>query len=186
MSFSSAEAGAGSQWLCLYYIIHARKCWGGRGDQSLWGLCVCTEEQYVVIKQSWKGIRNPCASVYSRHFLLITLRSLLQPACVTGFIFSIDTATSQWVLHIVLSLNLFEKKYSWCFSTLQIICIWSHSNIIYTIMHIKWTLTPAMLLLWQGLEKTNNLSPSAERKWVRRLGYWGTTQETPRLKPAMN
>lgn len=133
MSFSSAEAGAGSQWLCLYYIIHARKCWGGRGDQSLWGLCVCTEEQYVVIKQSWKGIRNPCASVYSRHFLLITLRSLLQPACVTGFIFSIDTATSQWVLHIVLSLNLFEKKYSWCFSTLQIICIWSHSNIIYTI-----------------------------------------------------
>lgn len=69
-SFTEAlQAGAGSQWLYFYYIahthVHTHICWGCGGG-GLWSLCVCTEEQYVVIKQSWIGIINPCASLYNR------------------------------------------------------------------------------------------------------------------------
>lgn len=47
----------------LLYCTHTYA--GGVGG-GLWSLCVCTEEQYVVIKQSWIGIINPCASLYNR------------------------------------------------------------------------------------------------------------------------
>lgn len=50
---------------CTSIILHTHVCWGCGGG-GLWSLCVCTEEQYVVIKQSWIGIINPCASLYNR------------------------------------------------------------------------------------------------------------------------
>lgn len=47
--------------LLLYY--KRTPTLGGNSDPSLWSLCVYTEEQYVVIQRSWKGILNPlCAA----------------------------------------------------------------------------------------------------------------------------
>lgn len=55
----------------LLYYAHTPERWEGKDDPSLWSLCVYTEEQYVVIRQSWKGTLNPCASLYNSLFHLI-------------------------------------------------------------------------------------------------------------------
>lgn len=38
---------------------HTGQCWRGTRSRGLWSLCVYTEEQYVVISRSWRGILNP-------------------------------------------------------------------------------------------------------------------------------
>ena len=82
-SFTEAlQAGAGSQWLYFYYINHTHTHTHThihthiRAGEGLWSLCVCTGEQYVVIRQSWKGILNPCASLYNRLVQLILSETL--------------------------------------------------------------------------------------------------------------
>lgn len=62
--YKSCLSAKGSQWLdfcCVTYTCtHTHTHTTAGGNLGLWNLCVCTEEQYVVIiMQSWTAILNP-------------------------------------------------------------------------------------------------------------------------------
>ena len=71
---------------CMSIIFHVHANAGREKDElSLWSLCVDTEEQYVAIKQSWRVIPNPCASLLlNRLFHLIIKTSVQHTASVPG------------------------------------------------------------------------------------------------------
>lgn len=62
-------SSTGADWLeqevsdCISIVSHTHtqtgQWWRRTRSRGLWSLCVYTEEQYVVISRSWRGVPNP-------------------------------------------------------------------------------------------------------------------------------
>ncbi len=91
---------------CTSIIRQAGQRWRGNDDPSLWSLCVYTEEQYVVVKQSWMGFLNPLQKALSFNY------SLQLPAHIAcGFIGLMYSQIGLRLRPVLLMLWMLNKCY---------------------------------------------------------------------------